>query len=574
MTISFTDEGSESNHHDDQPDFAPLSSTVSDEDSLPQFHPQEEVALGPQTLSATDQDKRDRQPFSCSHCGKDFKMKCLLNKHLRTHSKPYSCLQCGRCFSLKRRLEEHSMTHSGETPFSCADCDAVFRQKPALQSHMKRHKTKKTVACTVCEKKFLGETGLERHKCSSDAQKTFSCSLCPKTFKWRRRLVDHEATHSGERKYCCETCGKLFFTTSTLAVHKRSHIEKDHSCTLCGQCFSDAPALRKHMVVTHPGETKEKYFVCDVCGKCFGRKCHLKSHMTLHGAEKPFSCDVCGKKFSQGANLSRHKRTHTGQKLYCCDVCGKRFTQSGTLKIHKIRHTVTRGVTLHFRKSCGLAQSCSLRQFSHEGSSSESDYQEEDSSLAPLSSLSSEDGWLLEFDPSEDADLDPQAPSGSDPDKQDPGRDGEDLQRGDVANEGPLICSHCGKCFKKKWLTRHLQSYTKPYSCSQCGKGFYLAKQLEEHSIKHLEKTLSCTDWDAMFCHECTLQLHMKGHKTEETVTCTVYEIKFVGKKYLRHSPEKDWLITRKRIEERKYCCGTCGKMFFTAVSLKKHDYL
>lgn len=96
-----------------------------------------------------------------------------------------------------------------------------------------------------------------------------------------------------------------------------------------------------------------------------------------------------------------------------------------------------------------------------EGSSFESDYQEEDPGLAPLSSLSSEDGWLPEFDPSEDPDLDPQAPSGSDP-----GRDGEDFQCGLAANEGPLICSHCGKCFKKKWLTRHLQSHTKPYSCS------------------------------------------------------------------------------------------------------------
>ncbi|KAK6297802.1 hypothetical protein J4Q44_G00323850 [Coregonus suidteri] len=95
--------------------------------------------------------------------------------------------------------------------------------------------------------------------------------------------------------------------------------------------------------------------------------------------------------------------------------------------------------------------------------SSESDSQEEDPGLAPLPSPSSDEEWLP------DADLDPQAPSASrlkiprsasDPDKQDAGRDGEDpeVQCGDsadAAHQGPLICSHCGKCFKEKCVLKN-----------------------------------------------------------------------------------------------------------------------
>lgn len=100
----------------------------------------------------------------------------------------------------------------------------------------------------------------------------------------------------------------------------------------------------------------------------------------------------------------------------------------------------------------------------NEMSSSESDNKEEDLDLSPLSSPSSDEECLIEVDPSQHAD-----PSASYPDKQGPARNGEDVQCGDsadAAHQGPLNCSHCGKCFKKKWLTRHLQSHTKPYSCS------------------------------------------------------------------------------------------------------------
>ncbi|XP_071007284.1 oocyte zinc finger protein XlCOF6-like [Oncorhynchus clarkii lewisi] len=366
------DEGSsESDSQEDYPGLAPLPSPSSDEEWLPEVDTSQGDDLDPQApsasrlkipRSASDPDKQDegrdgddqdvqcgdsadaahqgplicahQGPLICSHCGKCFKEKWYLTRHLQSHTKSYRCSHCAKGFNLAKQLAKHSIKHQ-ENTFSCTDCDAVFRQKCTLQSHKKRHKTEKTVTCAVCEKKFVGE----RHKCIVK-QRTFSCSSCPKVLKTREGLSYHQGTHSGERKYCCETCGKTFFTGVSLKTHMMTHKEKDHSCTVCGQPFNNGHALRKHMVASHPGETPEKRFVCDVCGKCFAKRDHLYKHMRRHKEEKPFSCDVCGKKFHSSGNCKRHEITHTGEKLYHCDLCGKSFTQSGTLTIHKLNtHT-------------------------------------------------------------------------------------------------------------------------------------------------------------------------------------------------------------------------------------------
>ncbi|CAB1339798.1 unnamed protein product, partial [Coregonus sp. 'balchen'] len=286
------------------------------------------------TQKGAVKDAAHQGPLICSHCGKCFKEKWYLTRHIQSHTKSYRCSHCGKGFNLAKQLAKHSIKHL-ENTFSCTDCDAVFRQKCTLQSHKKRHKTEKTVTCAVCEKRFVGE----RHKCIVK-RRTFSCSSCPKVLKTREGLSYHQGTHSGERKYCCETCGKTFFTAVSLKTHMMTHKEKDRSCTVCGQPFNNGHALRKHMVASHPGETPEKRFVCDVCGKCFAKRDHLYKHMRRHKEEKPFSCDVCGKKFHSSGNCKRHEITHTGEKLYHCDLCGKSFTQSGTLTIHKLNtHT-------------------------------------------------------------------------------------------------------------------------------------------------------------------------------------------------------------------------------------------
>ncbi|XP_034143626.1 oocyte zinc finger protein XlCOF6-like [Esox lucius] len=252
-----------------------------------------------------------------------------------------------------------------------------------------------------------------------------------------------------------------------------------------------------------------------------------------------------------------------------------------------------------------------------EGSSFESDNQEEDPQPT------SDEEWLPGDDPSKNANNHLQVPSStrlntprllSDPGKQDPSRSEEDpeVQCGDSADavhKASLICSQCGKCFKKKYdLTRHFQTHTKPYNCSHCGKGFNLAKRLEEHAKKHTgtreglanpQKTLSrekkycCESCGKMFFTTWCLKAHMTIHKPKEH-SCTVCGQSFNNGNALRkhrlvsHPGEtpsficdvcgkcfakRDHLYKHmlRHKEEKPYSCDVCGKRFHSSSNCKRH---
>ncbi|XP_031732023.1 zinc finger and SCAN domain-containing protein 12-like isoform X2 [Anarrhichthys ocellatus] len=96
------------------------------------------------------------KPLSCSECGKRFRLKKDLKKHMRVHTgeRTFSCSVCDECFSQSGHLQVHMTFHTGEKPFSCSVCNKSFSQRGHLQVHMRFHTGEKPFSCSVCNTAF------------------------------------------------------------------------------------------------------------------------------------------------------------------------------------------------------------------------------------------------------------------------------------------------------------------------------------------------------------------------------------------------------------------------------------
>ena len=64
------------------------------------------------------------------------------------------------------------------------------------------------------------------------------------------------------------------------------------------------------------------------------KSCHI-----VDEGHKDYKCESCGESFTSAKDLKRHIHTvHEGHKDHKCESCGKSFSQSGSLKkhIHKV----------------------------------------------------------------------------------------------------------------------------------------------------------------------------------------------------------------------------------------------
>ena len=79
--------------------------------------------------------------YVCTVCGKHFRAKGQLNKHVRIHTgeRSYVCEQCGAAFVQSNHLKQHVRKHTGERPYHCLICGKSFAQSGTLYSHMKTH---------------------------------------------------------------------------------------------------------------------------------------------------------------------------------------------------------------------------------------------------------------------------------------------------------------------------------------------------------------------------------------------------------------------------------------------------
>ncbi|XP_054476802.1 zinc finger protein 3-like [Anoplopoma fimbria] len=192
------------------------------------------------TMSTT---QCNTQTFKCDMCGKAFKCKTYLQRHMIVHkcTKPHTCKICGKSFQFNSYLKVHMRVHTGERPYTCKTCGKGFRCSSDMKCHMRTHTGEKPYTCTTCGKDFRSSGEMRSHMRTHTGERPYICKTCGKGFRCNSDMRGHIRTHTGEKPYTCTTCGKDFRSSSNLKGHMKRHTGKK-----LYHCRKNVPVVTTH----------------------------------------------------------------------------------------------------------------------------------------------------------------------------------------------------------------------------------------------------------------------------------------------------------------------------------------
>uniref|UniRef100_A0A673L3C8 C2H2-type domain-containing protein n=1 Tax=Sinocyclocheilus rhinocerous TaxID=307959 RepID=A0A673L3C8_9TELE len=344
------------------------------------------------------------QNFLCSECGDEFILQSQLSLHLEEHreelsERPYKCTHCGKAFNQKVVLQTHMVRHTGEKPHMCLLCPASFSQKGNLHSHVQRvHSQASDVPLFPCMDcscvyKKLGSLNAHISKMHISVMEveepmylTFFLLVdqgavgsegaegVTDVIQQLLELSDHVTADSAQAPPPGQPIGTAInqdilqqalensgLTEIPVQPETQSSSEKLQPDTAAPTATStnDGPVPSKilmtdtvvkkekrsiikkppQMLGTIRQENGVRWHGCPYCSKEFKKPSDLVRHIRIHTHEKPYKCKQCFRAFAVKSTLTAHMKIHTGIKAFVCQYCMKCFSTSGSMKVHQRLHT-------------------------------------------------------------------------------------------------------------------------------------------------------------------------------------------------------------------------------------------
>ncbi|XP_055691565.1 zinc finger protein 540-like [Lutzomyia longipalpis] len=257
----------------------------------------------------------------CSLCGKEYKWKASLKRHVLTHSniKEFECPKCPRAFVDNDRLKQHMQVHFQEK-HKCKICGHFFKNRAYLRTHQKRHTDHMKYKCYMCGQRFVNYETIKLHIIYMHYRKKFS----------------------KQPNITCDKCGETVPRTE-YKRHNNTHNIKiqPRDCFYCGKTLSSYASLKRHSHTYHNGlpvDTKLDPIVCPACKKSFESLEILKDHYDENHALKNFECDACGSGFDIKEEFREHIHiNHVDVGVHPCFDCGKLFDSRGNMLRHRAK---------------------------------------------------------------------------------------------------------------------------------------------------------------------------------------------------------------------------------------------
>ncbi|XP_063993681.1 zinc finger protein 567-like [Diachasmimorpha longicaudata] len=244
----------------------------------------------------------------CSTCGKTYKRRTHLIRHLKT------------CHGAEALLSDYLPDKTIDLEFAFVNIDLLSIHNCVKSGNSIISSNFMCINIKTSQKLHYDTTDetmeLEFVSVNIDPLSIHNCTKCGKTYKRRTHLLRHLKYECGDiRRFLCPHCGQLFRQRDWIWIH----IKKHHKCSVL---YYETPQLEFVSVNIDPLTIHN----CTKCGKTYKRRTHLLRHLKFEcGDIRRFLCPHCGQLFRQRDWIWIHiKKNHKDSVLYCIDTTTKK----------------------------------------------------------------------------------------------------------------------------------------------------------------------------------------------------------------------------------------------------------